>query len=373
MNEYTNMNSLNIGFDFMNNPIMPGDPLPPEPQPFPLYQPPVIQQPEPTISAPRKSMFTVIPDESSRGPKPLPIPADAAENASQARKLSRAKKKEELAEINSNEIVRANDDKQEMSTMYNYAQTTALLGDTLGQVDMLAGELKHEFDNVMGNRTLKNKYMILTNLSESMSQLLNTKTTIIREINNSITKAIDLDYKKEKDRLAAEGAANDDKYMMDLYNSFINGPYSQGGNISNIPSLGPSVINNSVSSFDGGGIIRSPLNNNSISSNGMTINDPGYLNYLSRITPEQKAMALEKDPNVKTVVVYDKSNGNKFFQVMNTVTGQIVPDVPVLDNRFLEDTFIDLNNGIAKNNNLKQVYPLVVINEDISSNISNNY
>lgn len=368
-------NDLNIGMDFINNPIMPGQPQQPfqpinSPQQMPSYQiNTALSQPDPVITGPKKSLFTVIPDDSGRNTKPLPVPDEMAENARQARRISRTKK-EEVAEINPGEIIRSDNAQKELSTMYNYAQTTALLGDTLGQVDMLASELKNEFDNVMGNRTLKNKYMILTNLSESMSQLLNTKTTIIREINNSISKSIDIDYKKEKDRLAAEGAANDDKYMMDLYNAFVNSsPFANGGGT--VP-LGPSMTNAAVSSFDGSGIIRSPIQNNSAGNNGGPV-DVGYLNYLSRITPEQNAMALESDPNIKTVVVYDQSNGNKFFQVMNTATGQVIPNVPVMDNRFLEDTFIDLNNGIAKNNNLHMTYPLVTINSGTDSSISNNY
>ena len=351
-------NDLNIGMDFINNPIMPGQPqqvFQPinTPQQMPSYQinSALAQQPDPVIAGPKKSLFTIIPDDSSKKTKPLPMPEDAAENAKQARRLARVNKKEELAEINSGEIVRADSAPKELSTMYNYAQTTALLGDTLGQVDMLAGELKNEFDNVIGNRTLKNKYMILTNLSESMSQLLSTKTTIIREINNSITKAIDLDYKKEKDRLAAEGAANDDKYMMDLYNAFVNSsPFANGGNT---VQLGPSMANAAVASFDSGtGIIRSPIDNNMKIANPGGIADVGYLNYLSRVTPEQNSMYMLDRPNVKTVIVYDKSNGNKFFEVMDMDTGQVIPNVSKPDNRFLEDTYIDLANGLGKNNNL---------------------
>ena len=47
-------------------------------------------------------------------------------------------------------------------------------------------------------------------------------------------------------------------------------------------------------------------------------------------------------------------------------TGQPVPNVPVLDNRFMEDTTIDLRTKTAKNNNLHEVYPVIVINNDIT-------
>ena len=206
--------------------------------------------------------------------------------------------------------------------------------------------------------------MILSNFSESMCQLLNTKATIIREINNSITKSIDLDYRKEKDRLAAEGIANDDKKIMDLYNSFVNNP-----NVSaNTSVLGPSIMSASLNAVDNSGIVRAPIAG---SGPQPAIADQGFLNYLSNVSPEQNAMFYEKDPNVKTVVVYDMSNGNKFFQVMNLATGQVVPNVPVMDNRFLDDTTIDIRNQIAKNNNLHETYPLVIIND--TNNVASKY
>ena len=51
---------------------------------------------------------------------------------------------------------------------------------------------------------------------------------------------------------------------------------------------------------------------------------------------------------------------------MDVSTGQVIPNVPVMDNRFMEDTFLDLKNKIAKNNNLHESYPIVVINEGIT-------
>ena len=363
MNSY---NQMGTGFEFMDNPIIPGSNERPanqaffseytQPQQLPSYDintslaTPQIANPSPQ----KKSMFTVVDDEDeTTGIVNLPTPDVGISN-------KKPRKKKEVAEVNSNEIVRADDAKQELSTMYNYAQTTALLGGTLDQVDMLNSELKNEFDNVMNNRTLKNKYMILTNLSESMSQLLNTKTTIIREINNSITKAIELDYKKEKDRLAAEGIANDNKYIMDMYNSFVNNPNVEA----NTSVLGPSLNSATV---NGSSIVRAPI----AGGPQPAIADQGFLNYISNVTPEQNAMFYEKDPNVKTVVVYDMSNGNKFFQVMNMATGQVVPNVPVMDNRFLEDVTIDLRNNICKNSNLHETYPLIVINDN--NNVASQY
>lgn len=365
-------NDMNTGFEFMNNPIMPG--MPERNQPFFQQSPTPPQTPSynmdmtlnsaPQIAAPsnKKSMFTVVPDDDEpMGANTLTLPTPDVGLSTPSK---RGRKKKEVEEVNTTEIVRTDDSVQGLPTLYNYAQTTMLLGNTLDQVDMIAGELKNEFDAVINNRTLKNKYMILSNFSESMCQLLNTKATIIREINNSITKSIDLDYRKEKDRLAAEGIANDDKKIMDLYNSFVNNP-----NVSaNTSVLGPSIMSASLNAVDNSGIVRAPIAG---SGPQPAIADQGFLNYLSNVSPEQNAMFYEKDPNVKTVVVYDMSNGNKFFQVMNLATGQVVPNVPVMDNRFLDDTTIDIRNQIAKNNNLHETYPLVIIND--TNNVASKY
>lgn len=355
-----NYNELNIGMDFISNPVVPNSG---NNTPQPINQPqvnPVVFEPDPVITAPKKSIFTVVPDEikPSKG-SVLPAPDTPQLPAAPKRKKKEAEP--------STDIVRAEPEGKDLSTMYNYAQTTALLGGTLMQADELANDLRDEFENVKNSRTLKNKYMILTNLSQSMSQLLSTKANIIREINSSITKATELDYKKEKDRLAAEGAANDDKKIMDMYNSFVNNPMA---NISgNIATLGPTPINNAVSSSNGLGIIRSPLAESQPAPGGIV--DVGYLNYLNRMTPEQNAMVMEKDPNVQQVVIYDAQTGSKMFQYMNMATGMAVPNMKPLDARFLEDTTIDLVNNVAKNNNLRQVYPLVVINGN--SDIARNY
>lgn len=351
-------NQMNTGMDFIGNPIMPGDPLPNYNTPAPQ----IINNGPDLVVTGGKSMFTVIPDEPTprnNSAMTLKSPDIDASGAPAKRQYTR-RKKDEVSTIDSKDIVRVDSSAgqtQEVSTIYNYAQTTSLLGDTLGQVDMLAAELKNEFDNVRTNRALKNKYIILTNLSDSMSQLLNTKANILREINSSITKAMDLDYKKEKDKRAAEQLQNDDKYIMDLYNSFVNNPYN---NTSNVQTLGPTAINNTVNSINGSSIIRSPLAAANPAPDGVV--DVGYLNYLNRLTPQQNSMIMESDPNCKICVVYDMSTGHKFFSAMNMATGQAIPNVDLPAERFMEDTVIDLQNNIAKNSNLHTTYPLIILN-----------
>jgi hypothetical protein len=97
-----------------------------------------------------------------------------------------------------------------------------MLRETLVQIDALSSELVQEFNSVRASRTMKNKYNALTNISENIGSLLSSKIAAIREINSSISKSNDLDYKKLKDLKAAQGAMDDDKYIAELSNIKMN-------------------------------------------------------------------------------------------------------------------------------------------------------
>lgn len=273
---------------------------------------------------------------------------------------STKKPRKKKADSVDGEVV-ASDNKQtveENRTLQTYQYTSRLLGETLEQVDMIASEIKDEMDTIRLSRTMKGKYTYLANLTDNLATLLNTKASVIKEINNTITKSNELDYRREKDRKeAAANQAGDDKYIMDMYNAFLKSAGPQ-----QMSQFVPSGIQNAM---PGGDIIRADTPGFYKANDGQLM-DQGYLNYLSNLTPEQNTMMYEDDPNVKTVVVYDAASGNKFFQVMNVATGQVVPNVTTLDNKFLEDTTLDLRNKIAKNNNLRETYPIVVINDNIA-------
>lgn len=299
--------------------------------------------------------FTVVNDSNtSKLPLTVPDTVDRSQAIETAKKRRGRPRKES---VDNNSIVRDNS-KDQNSAKQTYQETTDMLKGTLTQVDELAAEIKQEFDSVRTNRALKNKHNILIGLSENLSALINTKVNAIRAINDSITKANDLDYKREKDSKATESNVNDDKYIMDLYNAFIQNP--AGMNNRNI--LGPSAIDATLNNT---GIIRLP-DNQAIEQQGFNP-DTGYLSYITNMTPEQRLMSLEDNPNIKMCVVFDAATGNKVFQMMDMSTGQAVPGLPARDPMFMEDTTIDIKNHIAKNINLGETYPLVIINENVVS------
>ena len=97
----------------------------------------------------------------------------------------------------------------------DYRETNNLVRQTIGEIDTLTVELKEEMDTIRSSRTLKNKYMYLTNLSGNIGALLGTKIQAIKELNSVIKTANDLQYKKQKDMLA--NTADTDQQIYSLY------------------------------------------------------------------------------------------------------------------------------------------------------------
>lgn len=357
---------MSTPFEFMSNPVVPGQQnigyIPPQqqmmPQPamYPAYTIPNTPPPEAPIVTGHSFGFTVVPDDPpAAGFENMTLPAVQEPALPAVPKKRRTKEKiiKPSDADNSNQI-------EDMSAMYTYAQTTMMLHETVNQLDMLAGEVKSELDNVRLSRTYKNKHNTMVGLTTALGKILETKVSAISQINNSISKANDLDYKREKDRKTAEAnVAMDDKHLMDLYTSFVSNPMANE-NMANV--LGPNIMQTTVA---GSNIIRANAPgdmNNNLPANV----DVGYLNYINNMTPEQNAMLYESNPNVQNCVVYDMATGMKTFQMIDISTGMPVPNLQALDNRFMEDTYIDMKTKTASNSNLHQTYPVIVINETAS-------
>lgn len=334
-------------YSFLSNPTMPGvSSNPPERAKVTLE--PEKKEEKTTYG------FTIVPDDQP-GENAMLVPT--APDLPAEKPKRRRKKVEEgmdIVKAESGEVV-ANE-----PTINSYAQTTMMLEGVIQQLDMVASDLKEELDAARMNRTMRNRANTIVGLGEGIGQLLRTKADAIKAINDSITKANDMDYKKTKDlRQMQAGMDNDDKHIMDLYSAFIQ---NQSNSMANVPQLAmPNPIMAMVPSMNNESVIRSSLAGKNPPPEGEPV-DIGYLNYLSRLTPEENMMFYENDPNVQTVVVYDRATEKKFFQVMNIATGQVIPNVPVLDQRFMDDTYLDMKTMTARNSNLNQSYPIVEIN-----------
>ena len=250
-----------------------------------------------------------------------------------------------------------------------YMDTNALLHQTIGQLDVVAAEMKDELDKIVKSRTIKGRYMAMGNVSKSLSDMLSTKVQAIKELNNSIKAVNDMEYRRAKDNRSFESEQGDDKAIMDLYNAFVQAPVS-----ANIPSTGPySLIGPNMNDVMFGANQLPAGSNEVVASDGSIITydtnqsqqNSMFNNYMSNLTPEQNAMINEG--KTETVVVYDKATGAKSFEVVDSKTMQPVPNMPVPDPMFLADVTVDVRRKVARNTNLNQVYKVITVNDDTVS------
>lgn len=271
-------------------------------------------------------------------PPPVPPP----------KKPTRRKSKKQTKVINGREVVPVDED---LPLVYSkepyvstYDETNDLLKHTITQIDVLSSEIKSDLDIIRNSKTLKSKYTHIPNLANTLSSLMATKVTAIREIGNTLTNAHKLDLQRIKD-LKLDNQADDDKYIMDMYNAFISAPVS---------GVRPDLVN----------VPMNELTMNTHNLNNIVRVDAGaadYNNYVSNITPVQRAMRYEHDSDVKTVVVFEQATGRKWFDVMNMRTMESIEGVPRPDPMFLEELTIDSANNIARDVNLNRIYPLIKV------------
>lgn len=251
------------------------------------------------------------------------------------------------------EIILANEElaAYQSNTPYgdSYSETNNMLKSAIMQTDMMSNDIARDLSDIRLSKTLRKKYDYISLLSGTSSTLLTTKVTAIRELNKTITDCHNLELKRHKDLKLSENEQDDDKRMMDMYNAFISTPV--GGGMGMSPVGGNFIPPSSDLTLGGmSNIIRANIDNS----------DAGYLNYVNHLSPEQNTMRHESNPNIKTVVIYDQSTGRRWFDVINIMTGESIPNMSKPDQMFLEDTTIDIRNKIARNTNLNTTYPLIV-------------
>lgn len=231
-----------------------------------------------------------------------------------------------------------------------YNATNMMVQGTISEVDGLNNMILTELKAIQNSKTLKRKYDYISQLAGTSSTLIGTKLSAIKELNKVITDTHNLELKRIKDlKLNVSNEVDDNKYIMDMYNAFINTPVGSYNSM-NTPSISDMTMLTGVT-----GVTKTPMVNTS-----NTFDD-----YINNMNPIQNMMMLEQNQNVKTVVVYDASTGNRWFDVVDITTGESIPNVDKPDAMFLEDTTLDTRNGIARNVNLDTTYPLIILNNNI--------
>lgn len=232
----------------------------------------------------------------------------------------------------------------------SYVETNDMLKVSIMQIDSLANDVKEEINTIKASRSIKGKYKYMSDLCSTASSLVGTKLAAIKEMNSVISKCHELEIRRIKDIKSAQAnQQDDDKYIADLYNAYINTPVGNG------PSS-PFMMNTSANTTNNIPVL---MQGQAIQAQGSN-EEQNFQNYLNNMTPEQNRMLLGDNPNIETVVVYDPNTGDKFFDVIDTSTGCGVNNYPRPDKILLDDTTIDFQSGIATNTNLGQSWKVVM-------------
>lgn len=240
-----------------------------------------------------------------------------------------------------------------------YNETDAMLKNAIGQTDAMLNDVVEDLRTIRASKSMTKKYSYITDLSSTSSSLIATKIQAVRELNNSIRNANELEFKMQKELKAMEVSKDDNKNIMDMYNAFMSVPVGTYK-----APLAPSIQDMTLT--NGTNLSTIDIMDSAINGSAGGIGDTGYQNYLANLTPEQNRMRHENDPNIQTVVVYDQSNGRKWFDVIDIRTGNSVPNMPKPDEFLLEDTRPDVVNMVARNTNINVTYPLRVVGEKSS-------
>lgn len=226
-----------------------------------------------------------------------------------------------------------------------YSETNNILRSAIAQLDMEMAQLKGDIEVVRSSKTMRNKYQYLSQMQQSMGNYISNKISAARELNNTISKCNDFEMKRYKEvRAGADANQDDDQRVMEMYKAFVNTPVSSNP-FPNVSQMG---------------IMGSPIQTSSVGNV-----DIMYDNYLTNMTPQQHIMHLEGNPNIQQVVVYNQETGSRYFDVIDMTTGQSIPNVEKHDAMFLEDVDIDLKNKVARNVNIGETYPLIVVGQAI--------
>lgn len=227
-----------------------------------------------------------------------------------------------------------------------YEETNNLLRGTIAQLEYGLQELQQDANIIRASKTMRKKYDYLSEIHGTIGNYLGNKISAIRELNNTINKCNDFEFKRYKELKLAQGEQDDDKAIMEAYQAFVNTPVGSYG----FSPLGPSSQDLTL---------RSP-NLNAIE---VQDNANGYENYIRNMTPQQHMMSLENNPDIKQVVVYDQKTGARYFEVLNMRTMEPVPNTDKMDMMLIDEFDLDLKNKVARSINMNMTMPLVVIGD----------
>ena len=230
-----------------------------------------------------------------------------------------------------------------------YIDTNQQLDETIAQLNILGSEIVADLNMVRGSRTLKNKYSAINDMTQTATSILSTKLAAIKEKNSTINNINRLELDRLKQVKVSASEEDDNTRIANLYDAFINTPIGAGPGV-----LGPSMQDIIAGGQAGPSV---PM---------MSIGNDQQL-WEAGLNPAENRMLLEAKGAIETVVMYDSVTGNRWFEVVDKITRQPIPNVEKPDNSYIYDLDINIRGGFAKDGNRGVTYPLICINNGDTS------
>lgn len=227
-----------------------------------------------------------------------------------------------------------------------YQETNKQLDDSIMQLNALGGELIAELQTVRASKTLRNKYNIVNDMTETATSIINAKITAIREKNKTINDINHMELARIKELKTQANEEDENAKIASMYDAFINTPVGAGVLA---PPIQDMIINTNM--------------NQGLTHVAIGGDQPAWEQSLD---PAQNRMVLEARGSIETVVMYDESTGNRWFEVIDKATRQPVPNVEKPDPSYIYELDINVRGGFAKDSNRNAVYPLIVLHGDNS-------
>lgn len=237
-----------------------------------------------------------------------------------------------------------------------YTETNKQLDAAINELNTLGAEIVSELMHVKSSKTMKNKYGVINEMTATASNIIGTKIQAIKEKNKSINDANNMDLRRMKDLKMNESNESDNQKIMNLYDAFINTPVGINGGTA---SLGPSISSMTIN----GGL----PDINTVSLSNSVVDGAAQQNWETSLSPAENRMLLESQGKIETVVFYDEVTGNRWYEVVDKITKQPVPNVEKPADTFIYELDINTRGGFAKDINRNVTYPLVIINNGDSS------
>jgi hypothetical protein len=230
-----------------------------------------------------------------------------------------------------------------------YQETNKQLDESIAQLNILGGELMTELQSVRASKTLRNKYNYINDMTTTCTSIISAKLAAIKEKNKTINDINHLELSRLKELKTQANAEDDNTRIANMYDAFINTPIGVGKGVLAPPMQDMMMVDSTIPQA----MIGSTMNEQSM--------------WEQSLDPAQNRMVLEAKGTIETIVVYDNATGNRWFDVVDKVTRQSVPNVERPDSSYIYDIDINVRGGFAKDSMRNKVYPLVVLNPENDS------